>query len=198
MAKCGLIVTYYFPPSGGGGVQRWAKITKYLSRLNWKITVITAPIEQGIPQEHTPVDDIPNEVKVIRTPADSGTSFISGKLASLIPKGYWQRWISAFINITDSREYWNGKVRPLLDQEIATGQYDVVFFSIPPYAIACLAAEYTRKLKIPVFLDMRDPWTINPYKIYPTAIHRLLDRRKEKKVIADIDNIISVYNSIPA
>jgi len=197
LAKRGLVVTYYFPPSGGGGVQRWAKIIKYLSRLDWKITVITAPIEPGIPIDKTLLDDIPPQVKIVRSSMTSETSSILMKLAALIPRGYWQRWISASINITDSRGYWNNHARSLIEKEIDSNEYHALFFSIPPYSIADLAAEYTRLLNIPVFLDMRDPWTINPYKIYPTIFHRYLDRRKEKKIIADIDNIISVYKSIP-
>jgi len=41
LVKRGLIVNYYFPPIGGGGVQRWSKFIKYLSRQNWQFNVIT-------------------------------------------------------------------------------------------------------------------------------------------------------------
>jgi hypothetical protein len=36
-----LIITYYWPPSGGAGVQRWLKFTKYLPSSGWIPVVLT-------------------------------------------------------------------------------------------------------------------------------------------------------------
>src|SRR5947199_10461541 len=37
-----LVITYYFGPDGPVGGLRWAGITKYLARLGWEVSVITA------------------------------------------------------------------------------------------------------------------------------------------------------------
>jgi len=36
-----LIITYYWPPSGGSGVQRWLKFAKYLPENKWKPYIYT-------------------------------------------------------------------------------------------------------------------------------------------------------------
>ena len=37
-----LIITYYWPPSGGSGVQRWLKMSKYLPENGWQPVIYTA------------------------------------------------------------------------------------------------------------------------------------------------------------
>jgi len=156
LAKRGLVVAYYFPPAGGGGVQRWTKFIKYLSNQEWKFTVITAAIENESTSDQSLLNDISPETKIIRTENKSGKKT---ELLKNMPRGYLQRWIGAFINVTDSRENWNQKVIPIINTEMKDVKYDVMFISMPPYSTARLAAYYTDKLDIPVILDMRDPWT---------------------------------------
>ncbi|TFG96078.1 MAG: hypothetical protein E4H13_12590, partial [Calditrichales bacterium] len=195
MAKRGLIVTYYFPPTGGGGVQRWVKYIKYLSRLGWQFTVITSPHETRNPRDDTLLREIPQETEIIYTP--SRTVKPAGSIFKFLRNsGYWQRWLSAFIHITDSRKKWNRQAKKIIIDQISKTEYDAVIFSIPPYSIAFLAAEFSGKLNCPVYLDFRDPWTRNPYKIYPTVIHRYWDSFREKHTVLKVDRIISAYDSL--
>jgi glycosyltransferase involved in cell wall biosynthesis len=71
----------------------------------------------------------------------------------------------------------------------------VLVISSPPYSLAFLAAQLVGELDIPVYLDLRDPWTINPYKIYPTSLHRRLDQKREIRAISKIHHLISAYRS---
>ena len=66
MVKRGLIISYYFPPAGGGGVQRWTKLIKYLSRWNWQFTVITAQIEPSMSKDESLLQEITRDTKIIR------------------------------------------------------------------------------------------------------------------------------------
>ena len=45
-----LIITYYWPPSGGAGVQRWLKFAKYLPEFGWQ-PVIYTPSNPEFPSE---------------------------------------------------------------------------------------------------------------------------------------------------
>ena len=62
-----LILTYYWPPGGGAGVQRWLKFVKYLREFGWEPIVYTAKngempvIDQSLEQ------DIPKGITVIKT-----------------------------------------------------------------------------------------------------------------------------------
>ena len=196
MAKRGLVVTYYFAPSGGGGVQRWTKFIKYLSRENWEFCVITAAIENSSITDQSLLDDIPPGTRIIRPEPEPDNKLSFKKVLQQIPRSYIQRWISAFINVTDSRKSWNRRIIPVIDDELENTKYDVIFISMPPYSMAELAAHYTANLDIPVIFDMRDPWTLNPYKIHPTPLHRYLDQQSEKKAISNIKFIISAYQSV--
>jgi hypothetical protein len=63
-----LIVTYHWPPMGGGGVQRWLKMSKYLRNYGWEPIIFTASdAEISIPDESL-LAEVPQGVKTIRTP----------------------------------------------------------------------------------------------------------------------------------
>lgn len=194
MAKSGLIVTYYFPPTGGGGAQRWLKLIKYLSKLDWHFTVIAGSHESQLPLDKTLLNDLPPDTNIIRIKTASSRSIL--KIIKFFnTSGFWQRWLSALFYITDSRKSWNNIAKPYILKEIDKQNFDAVIFSCPPYSLAMLAADLTLKIKSPVYLDLRDPWSINPYKIYPTPFHRYIDRKREIKTLGNVKNIISVYRS---
>ena len=195
MAKRGIIISYYFPPTGGGGVQRWIKLIKYLHPLGWDFTVITSEYNSDNPKDSSLLDEIPPTTKIIRTPTAQNREGLKSKIPFLQKSGYWQRWLSAFFHVTDSREYWNFQSKNYLIKELDQNNYELVVFTSPPYSMALLAAELTDLITVPVVLDLRDPWTINPYKIHPTIIHRFLDRRRETRAIGKVQYLVSAYNS---
>jgi glycosyltransferase involved in cell wall biosynthesis len=139
--------------------------------------------------------DIPATVRIVRIPQSGRKISLHNHFSFLQKRGYIQRWLSAFLHFTDSREKWNRDVRKYINEELKHKEYDAVIFTSPPYSLAFLAADYTKKLDCPVILDLRDPWSINPYKIYPTILHRLTDRAREKSAISIICCLISAYQS---
>lgn len=193
MAKSGIIVSYYFPPSGGGGVQRWSKFIKYLSQEDWQFTVITKKTNPNDSFDENILNELPESLKIIRINDCRKITSISKAKSNF---SFWQRWLSAFYYITDSRKAWNNILWDELIQEIETNQYDVVILTIPPYSLAEVAGKLTQKYKkLPVVLDMRDPWSINPYKIHPTFLHKKLDEKNEFSAISKINNIVAAYES---
>ena len=199
MVKRCLIVSYYFPPVGGGGVQRMVKLINYLSRFNWQFTVFTAKNDViSLPHDESFLSEIDKSVKIIRIPITNNnvktkyylSFFKSGR------SGYLQRWLSAFIYIPDIRKKWLIILRPALLAELNTNKYDCVLITSPPYSLAILASELTTGLSLPVILDMRDPWTGNPYKIQPTLFHKWKDRKMEIESITKIRYGISAYKRL--
>src|SRR5512143_256797 len=63
-----LIVTYYWPPSGGSGVQRWLKFVKYLPSFGWQPYVFTPENPSVEIRDESLLKDIPPEAEVIRLP----------------------------------------------------------------------------------------------------------------------------------
>jgi glycosyltransferase involved in cell wall biosynthesis len=189
------VVSYYFPPTGGGGVQRWLKYIKYLSRWDWEFTVITTEPESSGSRDDSLLNDLPANTHIIRTDPVESSPVLPSKISFLSKSGYWQRWISAFFHITDRRQNWNRKARVYIKREMKKNKYDAVILTSPPYSLALLAAELRGDVKCPLYLDLRDPWSINPYKIYPTPLHRYIDKIREEKTIAGVKFIISAYQS---
>lgn len=195
MAKSGLIVSYYFPPTGGGGVQRWVKFAKYLSSYGWDLTIIANEHQPKSPRDESLLNELPKNIEIIRIKNPSSIGFIQNKMRFINKSGYWQRWMSAFFNITDSRKSWNKKAKEAINKKLKINKYDAIIFTSPPYSLALLAAELTDEINSPVYLDLRDPWTLNPYKIYPTFLHLRFDRKRESTAISKIKNIISAYQA---
>jgi len=189
-----LIITYYFPPLGGGGVQRISKLAKYLALLGWDISIITATEKNNIiPDDPALLDQLPSTFDIIRIP---GIKLPAPKSSKINRSSFLKRWISAFIYIPDIRKKWIPQLRQAVNNQLKQKKFDCIILSIPPYSIGQYAVELSRTVDTPVILDMRDPWTLNPYKIHPTPLHRLIDRWTEFRVIKNISCGSSAYSSL--
>ncbi|RMH65158.1 MAG: hypothetical protein D6677_03145 [Calditrichaeota bacterium] len=188
-ARC-LIVSYLFPPVGGGGVQRITKFVKYLHRLGWEITVLTSAEPVHLPVDPTLLEEVPSDVRVIRF-ADRQTHRLAQLRARIVP-GFIQRWIGAFVFLPDSLKSWSARVAGQIEELCRREQFDIVMITSPPYSLAETAAHLAQKASLPVVLDMRDPWTINPFKIYPTPWHKKRDKVLEYKALSGVKHGVSV------
>ena len=61
-----LIITYYWPPTGGSGVQRWVKFSKYLPQFGWQPVIYTPENPEMTSIDKTLEEDVPNEAVVIK------------------------------------------------------------------------------------------------------------------------------------
>ena len=68
MNKKILVITYYWPPSGGSGVQRWLKFVKYLAQMGWEPIVYTPENPSFTIKDDSLEKDIPASVEVIKLP----------------------------------------------------------------------------------------------------------------------------------
>lgn len=63
-----LIITYYWPPSGGGGVQRWLKFVKYIRDFGWEPIIYTPENPDFELQDESLVEDVPEGITVLKKP----------------------------------------------------------------------------------------------------------------------------------
>ena len=63
-----LIITYYWPPAGGGGVQRWVKFVKYLRDFGWEPIVFTVKDGSYPITDLTLMNELPSDMEVIQSP----------------------------------------------------------------------------------------------------------------------------------
>lgn len=207
-----LIITYYWPPSGGAGVQRWLKFSKYLPEYGWMPVILTVdPDYAAYPvKDNSLSDDLPDTVKVHKTRATNYFS-IYKKDKSAIPsagfanntddsvKGKFLRFVRGNFFLPDPRRGWNifafRKACELIENEGIT----CVITTSPPHSTQLIGLKLKRKYKsIKWVADLRDPWTdIYYYKqFYPTILSKAIDSNLEKKVLKNADKIITVGESL--
>lgn len=175
------------------------KLIKYLNQRDWGFTVLTAQDDiSSLPRDETVLNEVNELAKIIKIPINSKSNRLNSVIKSIIPlkSGFLQRWLSAFLYIPDIRKNWLKPLYQSLIEEIGKNTYDCLLISLPPYSLGMFAAQMTREITIPVILDMRDPWTTNPYKIHPTRYHYKKDLKLELASIANIRYGISAYHSL--
>ncbi|MFN8310634.1 MAG: glycosyltransferase [Chitinophagales bacterium] len=205
-----LIITYYWPPAGGGGVQRWVKFVKYLHEFGWEPVVYTVAEGEYPVLDPSLEREIPREVEVIRRPILEPFSLykkLTGKkkeqrvqvgVMADAKKGNWKDrlalWIRSNIFIPDARMLW---IRPsvrFLKKYLKNNPVDVVITTGPPHSAHLIGMQLKEQLQLPWVADFRDPWT----KIYYFSDLWLTDwaRRKhhhlERQVLRNADKVIVV------
>jgi glycosyltransferase involved in cell wall biosynthesis len=207
-----LIVTYYWPPSGGAGVQRWLKFSKYLPEFGWEPIILTVDPEYAAypVTDFSLNDDIPASIKVVTTPATNYFS-IYKKDKSKIPtagfannidntfKGKLLRFVRGNFFLPDPRRGWNKYAFKKACELIEAEGIRHIITTSPPHSTQLIGLNLKKKYRfIKWTVDLRDPWTdIYYYKqFYPTLISKAVDVRYEIRVLKRADNIITVGESL--
>lgn len=207
-----LIVSYYWPPSGGAGVQRWLKFSKYLPDFGWEPVILTVdPADAAYPAtDYSLINDLPSSLKVHTTSATNYFS-IYKKDKSKIPsagfanntdntfKGKFLRFVRGNFFIPDPRRGWNKYAFRKACELIETEGIKHIITTSPPHSSQLIGLKIKNKYpEIRWVADLRDPWTdIYYYKqFYPTLISKSIDLKYEKEVLKKADRIITVGNSL--
>lgn len=202
-----LIITYYFPPAGGPGVQRWLKFVKYLPEFGVQPIVYvpenpTYPIvDEGL------VSQISDQVIVLKNkiwePYQLASVFSKNKTkkisSGIFPHKKKQTfldktflWIRGNLFIPDARVFWVKPSVAYLEKYIKDNNIDTIVTSGPPHSLHLIGLELKEKLNVKWFADFRDPWTTIGYhkalrlSNYAAKKHKSL----EHKVLNSADTII--------
>ncbi|HNX43900.1 MAG TPA: glycosyltransferase [Bacteroidales bacterium] len=210
--KKALIITYYWPPSGGAGVQRWLKFTKHLRQFGWE-PVIYTPENPEIPAfDATLATDIPDNITVLKTPIwepytaykklvgmKQGDRINSGFLSEKKKSGIIESlsvWIRGNLFIPDARKFWIKPSVRYLTRYLSDHPADVIITTGPPHSVHLIGMELKRITGICWLADFRDPWT-GIYYFDQLKLSRLAKRKHsglEKKVLQQADGVTVVGN----
>ena len=175
MKKC-LIITYYFPPSGGPGVQRVLKFVKYLPEFGWEPVVLTVKDGDYPARDESLLKEIPPSLKVYRTSILEPYNIyraITGKkpgtavdVNNIPKKGQTKNFaegiaeiIRATFFIPDARIGWLWNAADEAKKIIQREHIDAIYSSSPPYTCAVIARKVHRTTNVPWVAGFRDPWT---------------------------------------
>jgi len=205
-----LIITYYWIPSGGAGVQRWVKFTKYLRDFGWEPIIYTPENPEFPSIDHSFEKDIPVDITVLKTPIWEPYNVyrkLSGKKDEAINAGFisenkkqgWKDklsiWIRGNFLIPDPRRFWiNPSVR-YLTEYIRTNPVDTVITTGPPHSMHLIGLGLKKNFPtLPWIADFRDPWTnIDFYKdLNLTWFADKMHHRLETKVVRAADCVLVV------
>ncbi len=205
-----LVITYYWPPSGGPGVQRVLKYCKYLPKYGWEPIILT--VSDG----DFPVLDESLGLEVENFKVFKTKSFSFHKLFNFLNKKSntptfqlsssdkdsffvrFSRWIRLNIIIPDGRIGWLFGALKKGNSIISQHKIDAIFSSAPPYTAHLIAKRLSLSNKIPWVADFRDPWTDRFYNYENKRwwLAQKLDKYLEHSVIKNADKCITVSTTI--
>jgi glycosyltransferase involved in cell wall biosynthesis len=179
-----LFHSYHFPPTGGSGAQRPARLVRYLPELGYRPVVVTAP---GPADERwTPVDgdlhaSVPAATPVRRVAGPEPASTVGWRHRA-------ERWLRLRDPWTRS---WIERSTALGIEAAREADADLVYAWMQPYASAEAAAEIARAIGRPWVADLGDPWALDEMMIYPTRLHRQLESRLMRRVLATAAAVVT-------
>ena len=168
-----LIITYYWPPAGGPGVQRWLKFVKYLREFNVD-PVLYIPENPDYPiLDASFNNEIPEGIKIYKHPIFEPyklASFFSREKTKRISSGLIKSknqsflekimlWIRGNLFIPDARKYWINPSVNFLSEILSKEKIETIITTGPPHSVHLIGYKLKEKFDINWISDFRDPWT---------------------------------------
>ena len=202
-----LIITYYWPPAGGPGVQRWLKFVKYLPDFNIEPHVYipenpTYPIvDKGL------MSEVSDKAIIIKQPIfepyqlaaffskNKTKKISSGIIPNKKKQSFLERmllWVRGNIFIPDARFMWVKPSVTFLKKYIEANQIDTIITSGPPHSLHLIGLQLKKELHINWLADFRDPWTTIGYHkaLKLSAYANNKHKKLESQVLNTADTII--------
>lgn len=207
-----LIISYYWPPSGGSGVQRWLKFVKYLPEEGWKPYVFTPENPAFAVRDESLLKDVPMEAEVIRFPiwepyeaffklskitgskkTAKPTDLVSAKQESLFHK--ISTWIRGNLFIPDPRVFWVRPAASFLHDFLRENEIGTIITTGPPHSMHLIGLRLKKKNpSLQWIVDLRDPWSQWGFldSLKAGTFARNMHKRLEAKVLRNADKVITV------
>ena len=206
-----LIITYYWPPTGGSGVQRWVKFAKYLPSEGWQPVIYTPENPEQLAVDTSLEADIPAEAEILKThiiePYELYKKFLrksghSKEAVEVNPvnaqnKSFAQKaamWIRGNLFLPDPRCLW---IRPsvrFLKKYLEEHPVDLIVSTGPPQSMHLIGRRLARETGLPWVADFRDPWTKIFYfkHLSMTKLTERWHKKMEKKVLDEASVVVAV------
>ena len=211
-----LIITYYWPPSGGAGVQRWLKFVKALSKKGWEPVIYTPENPEYPSIDESMLAEVPEGIELLKTPIwepfelykrfsskNKKEKINAGFLSEDGQKNKWTQnlsiWIRGNFFIPDARKFWIKPSVKYLKNYLSENPVDYIITTGPPHSMHLIGLGLKKRFaKIPWVADFRDPWTnIDFYK--DLKLTKLADKKhhkQERAVLTKADAVITIGNTM--
>lgn len=201
-----LIITYYWPPAGGSGVQRWLKFVKYLPEFGVTPVVFTVENPEYAVEDESLQNEVADDVEVIRGKIWEPNQLLGkwGEKGKKVSAGFLDakpgikdrilRFIRANYFIPDSRKFWIKPSVKLLTDYLRDKDFDGIITTGPPHSVHLIGLALKKKFGLKWVADFRDPWTSIDYFHNLPLTHNSLKKHRdlEEEVLRNADRVIVV------
>lgn len=200
-----LIITYYWPPAGGSGVQRWLKFVKYFRNFGIEPIVYTVKNPNYPILDESLAKDIPEGIEILTQAIwepNNLSAFLGKKKTEsagfLNPNpslfGKILQYIRANYFIPDARKFWVKPSKNYLKNYLKTHKIDVVITTGPPHSMHLIGLNLKNEMNIKWIADFRDPWTEIDYFQQLPLIKKSIEKHQslEKEVLKNADAVLAV------
>ena len=204
-----LIITYYWPPAGGSGVQRWLKFTKYLPKYNWQPIIYTPENPYFEVKDQALLNDIPAEAKIWKTPiwepyalkdklfgkgSESQSAGVITNKKSL--KNKVLNWVRGNVFIPDPKIYWVKPSIKILLKKIKKEGIEHIITTGPPHSMHLIGLGLKKAMpNLKWIADFRDPWSeldlFNEFQLNNSSMKKHKDLEREVLQTADVTLTVS-------
>jgi glycosyltransferase involved in cell wall biosynthesis len=208
-----LIITYYWPPASGPGVQRFLKISKYISDFGWEPVILTVKDSSASSFDISLEKEIGESVQVYKTKTiepfelynrllgKKGKQVGAGLIGLEDKKGFFKKltlYIRANFFIPDARKGWRRFALKEAAKIIKENRIEGIITTGPPHSAHLIGLKLKRKFGIPLIADFRDPWTNIFYnKFFPRTLRtKNKDKNLEDLVVKNADLVTVVSNGL--
>lgn len=206
-----LIISYYWPPTGGSGVQRWVKFAKYLPSEGWQPVIYTPQNPEQLAVDESLTAEIPTEAEIIKTrivePYEIYKKLLrksghSKEAVEVNPvnaqnKSFLQKaamWVRGNFFRPDPRCLWIGPSVRFLKKYLQEHPVDLFVSTGPPQSMHLIGRRLAKETGLPWIADFRDPWT-KIFYFKHLSMMRATERwheKMEKKVLDDASVVVAV------
>ena len=204
-----LVITYYWPPAGGSGVQRWLKFTKYLPKYDWKPIVYTPENPYFEVQDESLLNDITSEVEIWKTPiwepytlkdklfgkgeSSQSAGVITNKKSL---KNKVLNWVRGNVFIPDPKINWVKPSVKVLLKKIKEEGIEHIITTGPPHSMHLIGLGLKKAIpNLKWIADFRDPWSeldlLDEFNLSSSSTKKHKDLEKEVLQTADVALTVS-------
>lgn len=206
-----LIITYYWPPSGGSGVQRWVKFAQYLPKYGWDPIILTVDPKKASYFLTDESISIPESAEVYKTdsfePLKIASNLIGKKnvphsgFSNINKKSLPQKvfkFLRGNLFSIDPRKGWNKYALKKAEELINKFDINHVVTTSPPHSSQLIGLALKKKYSITWVSDLRDPWTDMFYynDLMKLPFLKKKEEKIEKKILDKADTVITVSKGL--
>jgi len=200
-----LIITYYWPPAGGSGVQRWLKFVKYLPQFGIEPIVYTVDHANYPKEDDSLISEISKNITVLKNPIFEPTDVFFWKQKGVKKEDVansTNNGLLSFIRgnffIPDPKIFWVKSSVKFLQNYLNKNSIDVIISTGPPHSMHLIAQKISTKNNIKWIADFRDPWTDLYYnnEFKQLSFAKQQNKKLEKSVLENADCVLTVSNAL--